>query len=171
MIMTAPLIKLLNVDGKDEEKMNSNTQFKPSAFQKLHFKDKSGICRDDGWISSAAICVVRRAGQLGHLAQAHLSYTFIPTTDDFTCAQFELEGWSSVPGGVELLAVCQGADIMHWNHRSFLRKSLSVSWSEGFDVYSHCSFSTVLPLSSWYSLIVSSFNEAVEYNVPRGLVG
>lgn len=52
--------------------MNSNTQFKPSEFQKLHFKDKSGICRDHGWISSAAIRVVRRAGQLGHLAQAHL---------------------------------------------------------------------------------------------------
>lgn len=35
----------------------------------------------------------------------------------------------------------------NWNQRGEDKKSFTVSWSEGFDVYSHCSFSTVLPLS------------------------
>lgn len=45
---------------------------KHSAFQQLHFKDESGISWDDGRVSFTAIGIIRRAGQLGHLAQTHL---------------------------------------------------------------------------------------------------
>lgn len=40
--------------------------------QQLHFKDESGISWNDGWVSCGAVRVVRRAGQPGHLADAHL---------------------------------------------------------------------------------------------------
>lgn len=40
---------------------------------------------------------------------SHLTYTFIPTTNHFTSSEFESEGYSSVPGGVKLFAIGQGA--------------------------------------------------------------
>lgn len=55
-----------------ENKFRINFQLKHSAFQELHLKDEGRVCRDDGRVSSAAVRVVRRAGQLSQLAKAHL---------------------------------------------------------------------------------------------------
>lgn len=75
MLLTAPLIKQVICDWDDEGGMrNSGEQpsAKHSAFQQLHFEDESGISWDDGRESFTAVSIVRRAGQLGHLAQTHL---------------------------------------------------------------------------------------------------
>lgn len=39
----------------------------------------------------------------------YLSYSLIPGTNHLTGSNFKLEGLSSVPGGVELLPICQRA--------------------------------------------------------------
>lgn len=56
----------------EKETLESNLQLKHLAIQQLNFKDESGIWWDDGWVTICTIRIVRRAGQLGHLADAHL---------------------------------------------------------------------------------------------------
>lgn len=74
MLLIAPLIKQLFVSGCgwNEKLWRATFNLKHSATEQLHFKDESGICWDDGWESSSAIRIVRRAGQPGNLAKAHL---------------------------------------------------------------------------------------------------
>ncbi len=60
-------------------------------------------------IAALSIGIVRRAGQLGTLADAHLCHALIPSFDHLTCTQLELERLPTIARGIKLGAVGQSA--------------------------------------------------------------
>mgnify|MGYP003328138006 CR=1 FL=1 len=53
--------------------------------EKLDVKDKGGVGRDEAWETTGSIGVVRGAGKLCSLADAHLSDTFVPSLRKVKC--------------------------------------------------------------------------------------
>ena len=59
-----------------------------------------------------AVGVVRRTGQSGLLANAHLGDSLIPASDDLADSEFEGEWFVSGAGGVEYFAVGESASVV-----------------------------------------------------------
>ena len=76
------------------------------------FEDQGGVGRDDTWDTTSTIGIGCRAGKSCLLALLELSDTLIPTLDDLTLTNNELEGLTSVVAGIELLAVGKGTSVV-----------------------------------------------------------
>merc|ERR1740130_1577867 len=57
----------------------------------LDVEFEGGAGRDVGRRAALAVCEIRRAGQRGLLALAHLEHALVPSLDDVTGADLELE--------------------------------------------------------------------------------
>merc|ERR1740130_308713 len=68
----------------------------------LDVEFEGGAGRDVGRRAALAVCEIRRAGQRGLLALAHLEHALVPSLDDVTGADLELERLLEEPArGVE----------------------------------------------------------------------
>ena len=86
--------------------------------QELYLKHQCRS-RGDNTIGSAAItvCELARNNEFSVTTDFHRRQPFIPTSDYTTLAQGELYGFPSfVTGTIKLLAICQPARIVYFNH-------------------------------------------------------
>ncbi len=66
----------------------------------------------------------------GSLSDVHFADSFVEASDDFACANLELEGLSPVSRAVELLPSWKAANVVNANHISWLNmRSLSLLYS------------------------------------------
>lgn len=122
--------------------------------EQLHIKGKGGVGRDDTGMATAAVGIVRRADQLGALANAQLGDSLVPAADDLALADGELEGlvavarriklWAikrsitqfwDIPGDPYLGAIVQGAGVVDRHLLAVLREGAACgrTWNTKMD--------------------------------------
>ena len=105
------------------------------------------IGRDHASGSVLSVGVLRGTDQEALLSFAHLGDSLVPTLDDLTGIQDELELFSSVSGGVELLAVGESAMVVDADLAA-LGRFLTVAFFD--DLSLHDIISSELKLSSQF---------------------
>jgi len=78
------------------------TFFRLFDLEQLHVEGEGRVGRNDAGVAAAAVGVVRRADQLGALADAQLGDSLVPAADDLALADGELEGLVAVARRIEL---------------------------------------------------------------------
>jgi len=116
--------------------------------KKFHIEDQRGVGWNDSWITLGPISIVGTAGELGSLPDTHLSNTLIPSLDDLSLSQLELEWGSPVPGGVKLLAIGQGPRVVDNNCLARLGEGASIPLLNGVNCNAHDGFRR-REVSSW----------------------
>jgi len=104
---------------------------------KLNIKEEGGVGRDHSRYSLGAISHVWTDGELGPLSNRHLGHTLIPTLDNLSLANLELEGLSTIPRAVDLLAVSQGQHVVTGNSLAWPWEGGTVSGLQSFNFNSH----------------------------------
>ena len=105
--------------------------------QKLNVEDQGGVRWDDPRMTSGAVRVIGAAGERGAFTDRHLGDTFIPSLDDLSFSDLELERLFAVPRRIELLAVGQGAGVVHDHGLSCPWIGAAITLSGGLHVDSH----------------------------------
>src|ERR1700690_3435528 len=80
--------------------------------QELHFERERGVRRDPG-AALRSVGERRRDDQLALFPDFHAGDALLPSFDDLSLAEDEVERFVAVARAVELLAVGQGAHVMH----------------------------------------------------------
>ena len=79
---------------------------------KLDVEDKSSVGRNNTWDAACAIGVVRGASECSFLSLGELADAFVPSADDLTDTDCELEGLSTLNTGIEDLTVGEAASVV-----------------------------------------------------------
>jgi len=110
-----------------------------SELDQLDIEDQSGVGRNNAAGAGASIAIIGRARQIGSLADAHLSDTFIPALDDFSHAKLELKGFVAITTRIELLAahLAQIACIMDCHGLALFGEIGAVSLLRCLHRYAH----------------------------------
>mmetsp|Transcript_32806 Transcript_32806/g.83287 ORF Transcript_32806/g.83287 Transcript_32806/m.83287 type:complete len:601 (+) Transcript_32806:52-1854(+) len=87
----------------------------------FHLEDERCIWRDGRWGPALAVAKLRRDRELGHLALQHGGHAEVPALDHLPLAQRKDERLVLLPGGVELRAVGERADVVHRDLVSLFR--------------------------------------------------
>lgn len=77
--------------------------------EQLDVEGEGGVGRNDAGVATATVGIVRRANQLGALADAQLGNSLIPATDDLALADGELEWLVAVARRIELRGIQGGS--------------------------------------------------------------
>lgn len=104
--------------------------------KELNLEHQSGVSRDQPSNFLVTVGVSWRTSQSGFLADAHLGDTLVPTPNDLSFSQDELEWFSTISGAVKLLAVEESANIVDGDFVSRLWL-LAISWCYGFNLQGH----------------------------------
>eukprot|EP00470_Lotharella_oceanica_P004759 CAMPEP_0170174548 /NCGR_PEP_ID=MMETSP0040_2-20121228/7778_1 /TAXON_ID=641309 /ORGANISM="Lotharella oceanica, Strain CCMP622" /LENGTH=144 /DNA_ID=CAMNT_0010416241 /DNA_START=106 /DNA_END=540 /DNA_ORIENTATION=- len=97
-----------------------------SNFEKFDLEVEISVGRDHIASTPCPIAVIAGDLEFGLLAQAHFHDTLIPSANDLSETNRELEGLPAVSAAVELGSVLESPDIMHCQHISLLRECLAV---------------------------------------------
>ena len=90
-------------------KPRSSNAFESLHAKQLHLEGQVAVRGNDRREAAHAVAVVRRARQLGGLADAHLLHALVPCLDHLADADDKLEGATFVAGAVELAPVRERA--------------------------------------------------------------
>lgn len=74
-------------------------------------------------MSTSSVCVVTRADQLGTLSNRQLSDSLVPSADNFTLSDLELERLSAGARRIEDCSVVEGSGVMDRHGLSVLGES------------------------------------------------
>lgn len=80
--------------------------------QQLHVEGQPSVRWDDTRMATATVGVVRRAHQLGTLADRHLGDAFVPAADHLALADRELERLAAGARRIEHRAVVERAGVV-----------------------------------------------------------
>ena len=94
--------------------------------EQFHFKDQLRIRRNHAAGAARAVAERRRDGQLPFPAHFHPGDPLVPSFNDLSGAERELERLIPILGRVEFLAVCQPSGVMNLRFLSALRASAPV---------------------------------------------
>lgn len=106
--------------------------------QEFNVEHKSGHWWNETWEASVTISHHWRNGQSGLFTKGELGKTLVPTLNDHTLADSELERLVSVVRRVELLTVGQGTSVVDGQEIAGLREGFTVSWGEHFNLKVFC---------------------------------
>ena len=105
--------------------------------EQLDVEGEGGVGRNDAGVATATVGIVRRANQLGALADAQLGNSLIPATDDLALADGELEWLVAVARRIELGAIVQGAGVVDRDLLAILGIGAAITRSNWNYLYAH----------------------------------
>ena len=109
-------------------------EMKSIDLEQFNVKDEGRHWWDETWETSVTVSHEGRNGESCLLTEGELSETLIPTLNDHTLTNSELEWLISIDGRVELLTVGESTGVVDGEELAWLWVSLTVTWGEDFDL-------------------------------------
>jgi len=103
----------------------------------LNIEDKSWVRRDSTRMTSGSVSIIRWASQFSSLTNTHLCDSLIPSLDNFTLSNLELEWITTIARRVEFLSIGECSCVMNHDSLSSFGECWPISFLDSFDIDTH----------------------------------